>query len=215
MNQLKIKELISEKKIVIPLYVLKKYQDFNLNINEFVLLLYLFNEDKHVFNPLEISNDLNMDISNVMENVSSLTDKGLIMVNAIKNDNGIMEEIFDLSNFYEILSIDIIKELNKEEASNININNLIEEEFGRRLTPLENDMINDWEKNNYSKELIREAVKEASINGVTTLRYIDKILFDWDRLGIKKKEDIKKNIKKEERIEVYNCDWLNEDEEEI
>jgi len=215
MNQVKLKELISEKKIVIPLFMLKKIKEFNINIDEFILLLYLYDEDKRVFNPEKISIDLNIDILNVMENVSNLSDKGLIKVNAIKNDKGIMEEVIDLSNIYEMLSLEIIKELNEKEEADININDIIEEEFGRRLTPLEHEMILDWERNNYNKELIREAVKEASINGVTTLRYIDKILFDWDKQGIKTKEDIKKNIKKDEKVEIYSCDWLNEDDEEI
>lgn len=215
MNQVKLKELISEKKIVIPLFMLKKIKEFNINIDEFILLLYLYDEDKCVFNPEKISIDLNINILNVMENISNLSDKGLIKVNAIKNDKGIMEEVIDLSNLYEMLSLEIIKELNEKEETDININDIIEEEFGRRLTPLEHEMILDWEKNNYNKELIREAVKEASINGVTTLRYIDKILFDWDKQGIKTKEDIKKNIKKDEKVEIYSCDWLNEDDEEI
>ena len=215
MNQVKLKELISEKKIIVPLYFLKKYKDYNLNVDELVLLLYLFNDDKQVFNPEKIAKEMDLDILNIMENISNLTDKGLLKVNAIKNDSGVMEEIIDLSNLYEILSLDIIKSLNNEEVNDINISNLIEEEFGRKLTYLEHDTINDWEKNGYNKELIREAVKEASINGVTTIRYIDKILFDWNRLGIRKKEDIKKNNKQDERIEVYNCDWLNEDDGEI
>ncbi len=215
MNGVKLKELISEKQVVIPLYLLKKCQEFNLSTSELLLLLYLFNKDKTVFNPEMISKDLKMDLLNVMENISNLTDKGLINVNAEKNDNGIMEEVIDLSCLIEILSLDIIKDLNSEEESNMDISSLIEEEFGRKLTNLEHDMINDWEKNNYSKELIREAVKEASLNGVTTLRYIDKILFDWNRLGIRKKEDIKKNNNSIEKVEIYNCDWLNEDDEEI
>ena len=215
MNGVKLKEIISEKYIVIPLHFLRKCKDFNLNTLEIIILFYLFDKDKMVFNPDIISNDLSIDILNVMENISNLSEKGLIKVNAIKNDNGKMEEIIDLSSLFEILSLDIIKELNKEEDIDINISNLIEEEFGRRLTPLEHEMINDWENNNYNKELIREAVKEASINGVTTLRYIDKILFDWNKLGIKKKEDIKKNNDLKEKVEIYNCDWLNEDDEEI
>ena len=75
-------------------------------------------------------------------------------------------------------------------------------------------MIDDWEEGN-SKALIKEAVKEASMNGVTNLRYIDKILLDWNKQGIKNPNEIRKNKVEEIKEEIYNCDWLNDDEEEI
>ena len=74
----------------------------------------------------------------------------------------------------------------------------------------------EWKKNNYPDELIKEAIREATLNGVSSLRYIDKILYEWNKKGYKKKEDLKKNTKKEdtkEKIEIFDCDWLDSDEE--
>ncbi len=80
---------------------------------------------------------------------------------------------------------------------------------------MECEMISSWKKNNYTDELIKEAVREATLNGVSSLRYIDKILYEWSKKGYKNKEDLKKNKKEEkkEEIEIYNCDWLDSDEE--
>ena len=86
MNQIKLQELISDRHIVIPMYILKMYRDWHLNIDEFSLLLYLFDKDKMVFDPVKISNDLNSEITSVMQNISNLEDKGLLMVNTIKNE---------------------------------------------------------------------------------------------------------------------------------
>ena len=215
MNQIKLQELISDRHIVIPMYILKMYRDWHLNIDEFSLLLYLFDKDKMVFDPVKISNDLNSEITSVMQNISNLSDKGLIKVNAIKNENNVTEEVIDLSCFYEMVTIKLMEELNKKEENDLDIHKLIEDEFGRGLSPLEHELIDEWENNNYDKNIIKEAVKEASINGVTTLRYIDKILFDWNEKGIKNIDDLKnkKETKEEEIIEVYNCDWLNDEEE--
>lgn len=215
MNQVKLNEYVKERKIVIPLYFLKMYKEFNLNIDELVLLFYLYDKDKIVFDPTIISKDLEEDTLFVMQNISTLTDKGLINVSALKDGKGLMEEVIDLSPLYNILSLKIMEQLNTNSIDEENIHHLIEQEFGRRLTPLEHEMIDDWEKNNYNKKLIKEAVKEASINGVSNLRYIDKILFDWNKQGIKVPADIKKNEKKESVTEIYECDWLNDDDEEI
>ena len=214
MNQIKLKNLISEQKCVIPLYFLKMCQGLNLSTPEMILLIYLYDKNNMVFDPNKISNDLSMDVVNVMENISSLEDKGLVRVNTIKNDKGIMEEVYDLTLLIDKITMQVISDLNTDSSSELNIHNIIEREFNRKLTPLEHDVIDDWENNNIDKELIREAVKEASINGVSNLRYIDKILVEWTKKGYKKPNDIKREKESiEESIEVFNCDWLNEDEE--
>ena len=49
------------------------------------------------------------------------------------------------------------------------------------------------------------------------MSYIDKILFDWQSKGLKTKEDVKKDRNsykqsKTKEIEVYDYNWLEEDE---
>ena len=212
MNQSKLKDLIKSKQITIPLYFLKRYKEFNLTIDELVLLLFLYDQDGATFDPNKISMELEMDLLNVMEIVSNLGDKGLINVVTKKNDNEIMEEVFDLSPLFDKITIKQVELLNKKEEKEINLYKMIEDEFGRKLTPLECEMVDDWQKNNYSNDLIKEAVKEASINGVSNLRYIDKILFEWNKKGYQKPSDIKKKDEVE-KVEIYNCNWLEDDEE--
>ena len=213
MNQVKLTELIRSKTISIPLYVLRMYKDFNLSVDEMILLLFLYDKDKEVFNPKLIAESLNFDLIHVMESVSKIVDKGLINVVTIENELGIKEEVFDLTPLFNKITLKIIDELNTKEKDEINVYSILEEEFGRKLTPLECEMVDDWNKNNYSSDLIREAVKEAVLNGVNSLRYIDKILYEWNKKGYKKCEDIKKIPKKKEQVEIYNCDWLDADEE--
>lgn len=76
---------------------------------------------------------------------------------------------------------------------NSSVFTFIEKEFGRTLSPMENEIIKSWLENGSSEELVREAVKEATFNGVNNLRYIDKILYEWEKKGIKNKEDVDKS----------------------
>ena len=213
MNQIKLQSYVQEKPIVLPLSFFKLYQSWNVTIDELVLLEYLYDKDKCVFDPNSITEHLNSDLIKIMENISSLTEKGLINLLALKDEKGVMEEVFDLSPLYEKITIKLMEELNTKSESDENIHSLIELEFNRKLSPLEHEMIDDWENNNYDKELIKEALKEASLNGVNNLRYIDKILFEWNKKGIKKKEDIEKETPQNEKVEIYNCDWLDDEEE--
>lgn len=214
MNQVKLKELIEEKKVVIPLYVLRTYKEFNLTSSEMLILFYLYDQDSLPFDPSIISNDLNMEVIDVMNSISNLSDKGLVNILTRKNENGLMEEVFDLSGLFEKITLKVMESLNTKEENDLNIHNLIEEEFNRRLTPLEHEMIDDWDNNGYSKELMKEAVKEASIHGVANLRYIDAVLNEWSKKGIKNPSEIVKNNKTNEKIEIVNYDWLDEDDEE-
>ena len=46
------------------------------------------------------------------------------------------------------------------------------------------------------------------------IRYIDKLLFEWKRQGVKNLDDIK-NLKEVSNgnVEVYNYNWLDDDNE--
>ena len=83
---------------------------------------------------------------------------------------------------------------------------------------MEYEIINGWLDLDYTEELIICALKEAIYNGTTSLRYIDRILLEWHKKGIKTKEDVEKNKiefkKKKEKNkseELFDYDWLNEE----
>jgi len=213
MNKVKLNNLIKEGNIVIPLYIFKLYKKFPFPLDEFIILMYLYNKDGIVFDPEKISDDLNLDIMEVMGYVSVLTDKGVINLEVNKNEKGKLEEKINLNSFFEKLSLSLINEFNEEEPVTKNIYSIIEQEFNRKLSPLECEVVKEWQDSNYSDELIKEAIKEASINGVSNLRYIDKILFEWDKQGIKVPSDIKKNKEIEKEVEIYTCNWLDDDDE--
>ena len=213
MNQVKLNELIKSKMINVPLYVLRIYKDFNLTVDELVLLLFLYDKDGEIFNPNLIAENLKMDLFKVMEIVSNLADKGLINVVTKTNEAKKKEEVIDLSLLFDKITLKMMNEINKMEEKDINIYDVIKEEFGRKLTPMECEMVDSWKKNGYTNELIKEAVREATLNGVTSFRYIDKILYEWNKRGYKKKEDIKRVNKESKNIEIYDCDWLDSDEE--
>ena len=88
----------------------------------------------------------------------------------------------------KILDIDnIIKEeINKEEKKDVY--SIIENEFGRPLSPIEYETIKHWLDEN-DEEIIRKAIKEASLNSVYNLKYIGKILDNWKK-NIRKNKDI-------------------------
>lgn len=219
MKNKKVIDILKSKSIVIPLYLYKSYSKLNINLEEFIFLMYLYNQgEKIIFDPNTIEEDLGIDIKDVMSIISKLTDNKLINLEVIKNDKNIMEEYISLENFYQKISMLIIDELNnQEEGEDSTIFQVIEEEFGRTLSPIEYEIVKAWIDSGISNELIKEALKEATFNGVSNLRYIDKILYEWNKKGIKNASDVEKNRsqykeKKEEKLEVFEYNWLEDDE---
>ena len=84
----------------------------------------------------------------------------------------------------------MLDEEKKEETPNIY--SLFEKEFGRTLSPMEYEIIGAWIENGTSEETIKLALKEAVYNQASSLRYIDKIISEWTKKGIKTEEDVEK-----------------------
>ena len=92
--------------MVIPLYLFKNYKKLKLELNEFIFLMYIYGlGNKTLFNPNKFCDDLNLELMEVMNLVSNLTDKGFIKVEVLKNEKGIMEEIIVLDGFFDKLNL--------------------------------------------------------------------------------------------------------------
>lgn len=72
-----------------------------------------------------------------------------------------------------------------------------EQEFGRVLSPIECETISLWlDDDGYQPHLIFLALREAVISSKLSLRYIDRILFEWQKNGIKTVEEVREHSKK-------------------
>lgn len=225
MKSSKLIDIFKQGNMVVPIYFLQHYKDFQLNMEEFIFLMYLYNlGNKFLFDPGKFSSDLNLELMEVMNYISILTDKHLIRVEVLKNEKGLMEELVILDEFYNKLSMITIDEVNNTSNSeNSNIFEIIEKEFGRTLSPIEFEIIKAWIDGGFSEELIKEAIKEATMNNVSNLRYIDKILFEWGKAGVKTAEDVEKNRKKRNEsrnqqdenidLDIIDYNWFDDDDE--
>ena len=210
----KLIKLLKDKNFVLPQVLFYKYKELNLTLEELYFIIYLLNINSLVFNPKQFSNDLNTDMASILELVTTLTSKDILSLEMIKEDN-IRNEYLKLDKLYNKLAFILINEETKEKTTTLF--DVFEKEFGRTLSPIEYELINGWLDNEFSEELVLKALKEAVYNGVSNLRYIDKILYEWKKKGIKTAKDVEMNRtkfqnKKEEKPEVFSYDWLNDNE---
>ena len=207
MNSEKLLDIFKDGNIVIPRYLFKNISKFNIDLDVFVFLMYLYSYGNNIeFNPSKFSEDLNIDNKKILKYIEVLSDKKYINVEVRSNDKGIKEDILNLDGFYNKIKSFVIEEVNNKNSDSSSIFEDIEKEFGRTLSPTEYEIIKAWLDNNISEDIIREALKEAVFSGVSNLRYIDKILFEWNKLGIKSREDVETNRVKHKSKEDNNVD---------
>ena len=200
--------LIVNNNFIIPNYLIKYLSKFDLDIKELLMIVYfLNNKEKSTFNPKKISDDLYMDQNEVLNVLNSLMEKNYISIEMNKV-NGIIEEFISLDLFFSEINSYLVE---NEKTNNSNdVYSKFEKEFGRTLSPVEYETINKWIEGNISIDLIYAALKEAILSGVNSIRYIDKILFEWNKKGYKTSSDIVSKKNNEEFIEeIYDYDWLN------
>ncbi len=204
-----IYNVIKNKDYVIRPFLFKIIKEQNLTLNETLLIIYLSNQEHPELDLKLINKITSLDNKEILEAFSSLTNKGLISTDIKKDGDRVIEEI-NLDGLYKTCASKINKDVEQENKKNIF--ELFESEFGRTLSPMEYEIINAWLSSGMSESIITEALKEATYNGVSSLRYIDRIIYDWGKKGYKTVEDIRKNkYKSEEKNDTFfEYNWLDE-----
>ncbi len=195
----RLREIIKEKDFVINPLILKNIKKFNLNLNEFLLLLYFINVNSEL-DTSKINKCISLSEEEILFSFDNLVSKGLVEVKVNKTNGKITEEI-SLDNLYNKLLLNL-----PEEKNETDIYSVFENEFSRTLSPMEYETINKWLEGGVSEDTIKSALKEAVLNGVYNLRYIDKIIYEWTKKRIKISNDTGST-------QVFDYNWLDDENE--
>ena len=213
-------DIVKQKNIVIPIYIYRIFHKFDIDLETFIFLMYLSNKgNKLQFDVLMLAEELSCDMKTIMKYMATLQEKKLIELKVTKNEKNIIEEYISLDFYYEKVAMNLVENINEKKEDSSTIFEILEEELGKQLTSIEIEIVKAWKESNYSDEIIKEAIKEAVYNNVANLRYIDKVLYEWAKKGIKTKEDVEKNrkqFKEKERpkkVDVFDYDWMEDSNE--
>jgi DNA replication protein len=209
-----IKVFKDNKKLVAETIFIREALKKKLSLNEFLLLLYFDNSFDSIFDIKTISKTIEMSEADVIDTYGKLIGKKLINIKAEKDEFGKIKEKVSLDNFYNDIKVEQ-KEKDKENDTE-DIFSTFERSFGRTLSVMDCEIINAWMDKGFSVDLIKAALKEAVYNGTTNLRYIDKVLYEWNRKGIKNSDEIKTKLYNDDKdvplfeASVLNFNWLDD-----
>lgn len=145
---------------------------------------------------------LGWDVQRVYQVLHELIAQKLMALGSVTDAQGQQQDTYDFQLLLEKLSQVAVHERVAQEAptttaqpaasakqaesQRVAVFNQIEQEFGRPLSPIEMETINDWLKqDHYQPELIQLALKESVLNQVYNLKYMDRILGNWEKKNLR------------------------------
>ena len=204
----------NNKKFVVEANFIEEAALLNLTLPEFLLLMYFENSDDLTFDIDKISKKLKINQSNILVAYNNLLTNKVINLISEKDKDGRRIEKVSLDGFYK--KQEEIRKKEKDKMLKDDIFSTFENEFKRPLSSMEIEIIKTWLEKMYSEDLILAALKEAVYNGATTIRYIDTVLYEWNKNNLKTKEEVDEYLKdrykgrKLEDTSLFDYNWLED-----
>lgn len=194
------------RKFIVETLFLKESLKHNISLNEFLVLMYFDNDDEMIFDVKKVSKAICLSEKDVLSAFGSLLDKKLISLNSVKNDNGQLIDKVSMESLYDVINSDT--KIKEKDAKKQDFFSKFQEIFGHSLSGMDYELINAWLEHDFTEEMVLGALEEAKYNGVLTLRYIERILYEWQKKGFKTMQDVSNGLKK--KSESINDDKLFE-----
>ena len=196
-----LRDTFKTKDFVINCNIIKTINTLDINLKEFLLVLYFINVSP-LLDTDDIKDKLGLSEEEIVETFTSLLNKKYIELD-VSNNKGVVTEKIKLDPLYDRL---VLNEKTSDNKDNNDIFALFESELGRTLSSYEFEMINDWISKGISDKMIKDALKEAILNNVRSFKYIDKILYDWSKNGVNKR------VREDNKSDLFDYNWLDDNE---
>lgn len=189
----------------VPNILLDQFHLLELSGDEMVLLLYIMswiNRGKTVDDMNQTSTDLGWSSKKVIECLSSLMNKDYLQIELVPNKEGKQADHYTLRPLFDKLDEIHFQQTVQDSkpvpsTEGLDHVQMFEQEFGRQLTQMELETLNDWVNvSKYDRELIQLALKQAVLNQALSLKYIDRILLNWEKKNIRTVHEAKKEIER-------------------
>ncbi|OIK17097.1 DNA replication protein DnaD [Bacillus sp. MUM 116] len=214
---------LQEGTITVPAILFSEYRNLNLNEYELVLLLNImtFIEKGNQFpTPDELSSRMTVSIAECNELLRRLIQRGFIEIMDEYSHDGIRFEKYSVTPLLEkLVEQFLIKSKHVDEESKkteeTDLYTCFEKEFGRPLSPFECESLAMWmDDDHHDPIIIKAALREAVMSGKLNFRYIDRILFEWKKNGIKTIDQAKNHGRKFRNKQLQNKKDSHDDSEQ-
>ena len=185
--------------------LIMRAKEFQLTDQECFMLLVILTMDEIGMTPItpaSISKISSSSLKDIDKILISLVDKQYISRN---------RGTLDLLGLKQKL----LNQKQQEQKPKLDLISVFENAFGRTLNQMELEVIQSFKSSGYDDQMILDALNESVKSGVINFRYIEKILDNWSRYGVKRRyassfDTSRKQDDVEQSIKDYK--WWLEDE---
>ncbi|KGX92133.1 chromosome replication initiation protein DnaD [Pontibacillus halophilus JSM 076056 = DSM 19796] len=184
-----------------PKQLFTKYTMLDLTEADVMLLLHIHRFQTQGIDfptPTELAESMTFDEQQCSEVLRKLIQKGYMSIEQTHTDNGRLVEVYSLDGLWEALMQDepAPQQTTETEEEQPNLFVLFEKEFGRPISPFEIETINIWlDEDKQEPALIKAALREAVLMGKLNFKYIDRILREWKKKGIRSVQQAREESK--------------------
>nr|WGE06749.1 DNA replication protein DnaD [Bacillus subtilis] len=195
----------------IPNLLLTHYKQLGLNETELILLLKIkmhLEKGSYFPTPNQLQEGMSISVEECTNRLRMFIQKGFLFIEECEDQNGIKFEKYSLQplwgKLYEYIQLAQNQtQERKAEGEQKSLYTIFEEEFAKPLSPLECETLAIWQdQDQHDAQLIKHALKEAVLSGKLSFRYIDRILFEWKKNGLKTVEQAKIHSQKFRRVQA-------------
>lgn len=180
------------------------YHDLKVSDAEFVLLIQLeafAQRGEHFPANDQLAANTNFTSNEIAELIQRLIDRQQLVIKQVTDQSGRISDRYDLSPLYEQLDHYLSEHLRSQpelsdgttskstSLDNDPLNKLLrqfEMEFGRFMSPIEREEIQSWlVVDRYQADIIVLALREAVLSQAYSLKYVDRVLLNWQRHNLK------------------------------
>ena len=191
------------------------YSKLNISDAELLLIIQLeaFSQRGESFPSNEkIATNTNLTVADVGNIIQRLIDRDYLTIEQVKDNQDKIGNRYSLNKLYDAIDqyIDqnvLIKDKKREKTVSVvddldnnplnYLSRKVEVEFGRYLSPIEREEIAQWlSVDHYTPEVIELALREAVLSQAYSLKYIDRVLLNWQRHNLKTVDEIERFLKR-------------------
>lgn len=159
----------------------------------------------------QLAANTNLSVSEITALIQKLIEQNFLSIDQIFDKSDKIGNKYNLDQLYNQLDLlleDKIKSSNKKAGNNSSTSSVdnspltqlvrqFEIEFGRYLSPIEREEIASWlNVDHYDPVLIKMALREAVLAQAYSLKYVDRVLLNWQRHNLKTSSEVQKFLRR-------------------
>lgn len=195
LNQHEGLDLLNGSFVSIPYVWFTQFSTLELSHEEFVVLVQILGaiqvSGNEIISPSALGQLCRIPEKDVVQILDKLIEKSFLAIVRATDIDGNQSLQFSLTPLWKKLQTpSATNEGKKAQSEERDLVTLFEQEFGRPLSGLECEQIRQWLGDGAPDWMLIEALREAVLANKCSFRYMDRIVYDWQRNRIRTRQEL-------------------------